>query len=258
MGPTTQRARRFLLDDQQRFARLSGDFNPLHLDAADARQRLFGGVVVHGVHLVLWVLEDVLESVAVPVALERLTARFRSPLLLDVPVGLRTTHTSDSHFSGQLDGERCSVSGRFGPPGAQPPEAAVLPRTGLPLECKQRSLAEAARSEGSVPLYLDQKDLQELFPRVAARLPAIQVAQILATTRLTGMECPGLHSVFESLDLRWTAGAESAEAQARLCYAVDYSDERFSLVRLKVWGVGLKGTLSTLVRIPPVMSGDCE
>ena len=53
MSPTT--AVRFTLDERQSwdFACLSGDFNPLHVDAVAARRLQFGGTVCHGVHLVL-------------------------------------------------------------------------------------------------------------------------------------------------------------------------------------------------------------
>ena len=47
----------FTDEDQRHFARLSGDSNPMHLDAAVARRLLTGRQVVHGVHLLLWALE---------------------------------------------------------------------------------------------------------------------------------------------------------------------------------------------------------
>ena len=37
----------FTMDDQRAFARLSGDCNPLHVDAVRARRLLFGGPVIH-------------------------------------------------------------------------------------------------------------------------------------------------------------------------------------------------------------------
>ena len=48
--------RSFDIDDQIAFAEISGDYNPLHLDKIVARRSMFGDVIVHGMHLVLWAL----------------------------------------------------------------------------------------------------------------------------------------------------------------------------------------------------------
>src|SRR5438093_7142373 len=50
--------------DQERFAELSGDFNPLHLDPVQARRELFGDVVVPGVHGVLDALDRYVATLA--------------------------------------------------------------------------------------------------------------------------------------------------------------------------------------------------
>ena len=53
--------RSFSIADQTAFATLSGDFNPLHIDAVAARRLMFGRPVVHGIHLLLWALDTALE-----------------------------------------------------------------------------------------------------------------------------------------------------------------------------------------------------
>ena len=66
--------RMFAPDHQNRFAALSGDFNPMHVDAVAARRTLFGVPVVHGVHLLCWALDSWMGSRSPgEVALERLT-----------------------------------------------------------------------------------------------------------------------------------------------------------------------------------------
>ena len=52
----------FTQKDQQVFAKISGDCNPMHLDSVAARRMLFGKPVVHGIHLLLWGLDNVLIS----------------------------------------------------------------------------------------------------------------------------------------------------------------------------------------------------
>lgn len=44
----------FTMADQSFFARLSGDFNPIHLDPLAARRTRAGDTVVHGVHMLAW------------------------------------------------------------------------------------------------------------------------------------------------------------------------------------------------------------
>ena len=50
-------SRTFTEADQSEFAAVSGDRNPMHLDALLARRTQAGVPVVHGVHLLLWGLD---------------------------------------------------------------------------------------------------------------------------------------------------------------------------------------------------------
>jgi len=43
--------------DQINFAKLSGDFNPIHVDEIEARKTIAGQPIVHGVHLFLWMMD---------------------------------------------------------------------------------------------------------------------------------------------------------------------------------------------------------
>src|ERR1700722_15967829 len=49
---------------QERFASVSGDWNPLHMDPISSRRTQFGRPLVHGVHLLLWALDQVLDAPA--------------------------------------------------------------------------------------------------------------------------------------------------------------------------------------------------
>src|SRR5436189_4407881 len=73
-------ARTFSFDDQVAFAALSGDNNPLHMDAVAARRYLFGERVVHGAHSLLWALDVWLRDKSAPVNLRSIRASFPTPL----------------------------------------------------------------------------------------------------------------------------------------------------------------------------------
>ena len=51
VGATARFSKTITAEDVQGFAALSGDFNPLHLDAEFARKTTFGRPVVHGMLL---------------------------------------------------------------------------------------------------------------------------------------------------------------------------------------------------------------
>src|SRR5215468_7505701 len=71
------------LQASKSFAALSGDFNPQHLDPVKARRLLFGGTVVHGIHLLLLGLDMALGARSGVRALVSLKAVFSAP----VPTG---------------------------------------------------------------------------------------------------------------------------------------------------------------------------
>lgn len=79
-------------DDVARFASLSGDFAPMHTDAAFAKAAGFDGVVVHGAYLVALVSRLIGMELPGPQAvLERIDLAFRKPCY--APCELKLTAT---------------------------------------------------------------------------------------------------------------------------------------------------------------------
>ena len=67
-------SRCFSLEDQIAFAKLSSDWNPMHLDQAFARRTQVGAPVVHGIHNLVWAADAVLR--AFPIRVANIRARF--------------------------------------------------------------------------------------------------------------------------------------------------------------------------------------
>ena len=85
----------FTSDDQDLFARLSGDYNPLHVDPVAARRLPFGGLVVHGIHALLRGLNVWLGGMTEPIRLRTLTVTFRSPIIINESVEVVPRRTDD-------------------------------------------------------------------------------------------------------------------------------------------------------------------
>lgn len=234
--------------DQAAFAALSGDANPMHMDAEAARRLTFDRPLVHGLHGVLRALDHWLQ-VAGPHRLRSLAAEFRAPVAVGEPVQFRVAADGESARIDVVDPEGrgrmtirlTALSGDAAGP--------VLPATLPPIPCREREEAEYAAAAGHLPLALDPAALAALAPHVAASLPPAQVAVLLATTRLVGMDCPGLHSVFSGLSLEFDRDAGTDPA---LRWRVARYDPRFRFVEMAVEGAGARGTVRALVRARPV------
>src|SRR5580704_7564483 len=106
----TTNIREFSPDGQLAFARLSGDYNPIHLDPVAARRLLFGQPVVHGMHALLWALDAWLEGTLVPIRMTRLKAKFRSSIPLNVTVELVTHDKSSNQVQLELLSDEVKVA----------------------------------------------------------------------------------------------------------------------------------------------------
>ena len=241
-------ARMFTQRDLEAFARVSGDHNPIHVDAVAARRLLFGGAITHGVYALLWVLDEVAGQRDGEARVASLRARFQKPIPVDAPVEMVVARSSSDAVSVRLElsGARVATvkvgfaAGR--PDGPDVPDG--CPPAGAPAVL---SIDQAVGAAGSVDLRLDRALLQELFPRVLEVLAPAQAAALLASTRVVGMECPGEHSIYAELDCEFA----SAEVAAPMTYSVVDHDPRFARVGMELEAAGVRGRATAFFRPPP-------
>lgn len=240
----------FTAEDQLAFAKLSGDYNPLHMDPVLARRLLFGRQVVHGLHALLWSLDDHLKSRAQPLALRTVKANFQSGIGLGQTVRSLQTPQDESRVAIKLETASTPAAWieiSWSPEQNRPTDP--LPKLSAdPERCRERSIEEAAAAAGTIALYLDEDLAGGLFTNLVRVLPTLQLAALLATTRLVGMECPGQHSIFSSLDLAFFPDSTGA---ANLNYQVADCNRRLALVSMQVEAPGMKGAVKAFLRPKP-------
>jgi hypothetical protein len=220
-----------------RFAQLSGDFNPLHCDPVAARRRLGGHQLVHGLFVTLWALNDALPEGG-PCRFKRIKASFGKPISVGMQI---ESHIKSAEPSGPQVIEIVEPSASSVPrfhiefevvhaqaASSLPP----LPPSGeAPPTCIEHDYDSAAGCSGELALFLDPEEFEAIFPRLAKHIPADQAAALLATTRLIGMQCPGLHSIFQSLEIDFN---EAPETRGPVTYRVEKTDRRFSRLVLAI------------------------
>jgi hypothetical protein len=235
--------RTFTPADQEHFAALSGDFNPMHMDPVAARRTVFGAPVVHGVHLLLWALDSWVRGRTI--ALERVKASFNRGVLVGDLVRVCLVKDGED-FALQIQRNESKLAPIRGKLGVAPQYARTFPAMDA-VRRREMNPAEAASASGTVPLTYDPTGASALFPHLSSALPRVQFAELLATTRLVGMECPGLHSLYSGLDLSFSG---QATGEAVLNYRVTRADD-FGGLSLAVDGPGVHGEVRAFLRPPP-------
>jgi NAD(P)-dependent dehydrogenase (short-subunit alcohol dehydrogenase family) len=79
-------------------------------------------------------------------------------------------------------------------------------------------------------------------------LPPMQLASLLATTRLVGMECPGLHSIYSGLHLEFFPDRDGVP---EVSYHVAGGNHRLTLLMMDVEAPGMRGQIKTFFRPAP-------
>jgi NAD(P)-dependent dehydrogenase (short-subunit alcohol dehydrogenase family) len=234
--------RTFEADDQRRFASLSGDVNPIHMDALAARRLLSGRPVVHGMHVAATLLE---RWAAAGFAIgSGLHCEFAHPVNVGDQVHLRGGEQGPLRA---MVGEFVCAELAFDATTAHDPAW-----EGLDVNTCSPDLSGLTQPLEDSPggwvgrggnLRLLPGPWGEAFPALTGAVGATSVAGLGALSYIVGMVCPGLHSIFSSLSLAWGGGDV-------LRFVVVRHDPRYRIVDVRFEGA-VRGTLRAFVRPEP-------
>ena len=245
----------FTAADQLDFGARSRDVNPMHVDEVAARRLISGRQVVHGVHTLLQALD--FWAPAPGLRLTHVQCNFDQPISVGDPVVF--THTLDEAGAHLLvaavDGLACTrvtitCAADAASAAAVTPSASDL--TELPvrrIEDLPAPLDEAPGSQSAYTLVLPPwgHELATTYTRAAQLLSPQAVAALGRLSYYVGMVCPGLHSVFSSLQFALDAQVAPTED---LSFRLKRYDPRFKLFIVDYQGP-IQGQLRAFLRPPP-------
>jgi acyl dehydratase/NAD(P)-dependent dehydrogenase (short-subunit alcohol dehydrogenase family) len=254
---------RFTPADQRSFARRSGDYNPIHLDAAAARRVVAGEPIVHGVHLLLRMLEAYFGATRMkPRQGVSVSIAFLQPVI--VGERIRLTRDAEGRVSAEtIDGGVTLAVATIASIDAVPAGRGFQPRLGGPERAAPRRphrtplVRTAADIDGAAGAIAPPPaaPVARAFPRAARALGAEAVAAVAGLSALVGMECPGRDSLLSSIRVE----LRPRDRSKRLDWAVERVDRRFGLVKIAVHGTGVAGSIDAFVRprpaAPPTIAG---
>lgn len=238
--------------DIDRFAALTLDANPIHMDPRIAQRSFAGARVVHGMLVLLAALQHfVARGTAVP-PLGRVRCDFRCPVLIDEPVRFEYRQRGDGgvRLTALVDDVPCAeirLDGQQPVQHRSTPEPARidlrLDAIREPLDHDPQALAAFTATISSAPAAA----VLAMFPDLCAVIGSASVAALARLSYVVGMLCPGLYSVFSALDVTL---ARDGEARGAITVTVMRVDERFRLVQMALAG-DLVGTFSAFQRPAP-------
>lgn len=243
---TQSNSKIFSQDDQDCFASLSGDFNPVHLDRIFARRTIFGAQIIHGVNGLLAGLNFWVSELKTEIKITHLKAKFYKPIKLnqevifsykfdqakDIDLTLSCNGTIMTKLKISYVKQESTSNHQF--INSLPPKSAPLDPTN----------DEISQIQGSLDPFLAKEKILDSFPYLDKFIDSNQISVILASTRLVGMICPGLYSIFSELHIK----IDQAKTSKHLTYQVNRFDERFGLADLEMSGLGQIGRIIAFVR----------
>jgi hypothetical protein len=243
----------FSMDDQKAFAALSGDYNPMHMDLLASRRMPAGRPVVHGIHLLLRTLECTADAGLPLTMLAQLEVHYGKFVYLDRPLTVKLISADATTARIEvLDDELTTMTVwlRFGPrPLGECSEA--LPQVKISTMPSELLLDQMVGRKGWLAPLVSPSDITERFPKASAALGARRLSGLTQLSRLVGMVCPGLHSIFTGLIITLTDGSDLGGG---IGFKVADVDDRFGRVEMMVEGEGLTGQVTAFSRPAPVGS----
>ena len=195
--------KKFQISDQLDFAKFSGDYNPMHVDEITSRRFLYGKPVVHGVNLVLSILDSWASINKEKFNFSEINAIFSSPVFLNNDIIVKYKTDSDLIYFELISNDNLCVKLFFKLNlGLNNKENYNKIINDFPKKdtARQNDFSSISLMEGKLNFHLHHNCFDKMFPNLKKYSNWFQISALLTSTKLVGMECPGLNSIFSAFN----------------------------------------------------------
>jgi acyl dehydratase/NAD(P)-dependent dehydrogenase (short-subunit alcohol dehydrogenase family) len=252
---------------QADFACLTGDYNPIHLDAAVGRRSSFGNVIVHGMNVALSAVERYLaackrEAAAPLPQLARLQLQFLKPVFIDERLSVvcsssdrKRTRLAVRHEDADL--ARVTLvwaETEAGVEEGEPRSTALAPyqRVEPPRrEPARRKIEDGEDVSGKLPLQIGGDRLAHAYPHGVEWLGERALASLALLSTIVGMEWPGEYSLLTNAKIDFRSGVDD-NLPDHLTFKVISTESTFAFTRVAVEATAFAAEIEAFFRPMPV------
>ena len=185
--------RKFSYKDQIVFSKISGDYNPLHLDKYFARKSIPGQIVVHGVNSVLWALENFTKLKKLKI--KSFSVRFLNPIFLDEKIKCSWDPNKNLIliFNEKIIFSQTNIS--LGEINIRPKKIKLY-SSNITKPIITNINNYKSQKTRLLKFYSNPKDIKNIYPNLNNLYGQEIVIEIASISRIIGMQMPGLYSIF--------------------------------------------------------------
>ena len=227
----------------KKFAQLSGDYNPIHLNESEQSKS-----IVHGIAIVISILENININTNLISGIE---VKFKNYLYVDQIITLTYTKKNKKIIVNGIYKNLDIIDVII----YYESEFIKFTKKNFLKENPPKSKIEIFKkfnnkSFRKISLYLSIKKLENLYPRIGISPNLNLISLLLCSTRIVGMKVPGKYSIYSSIKLDFKIHKIN---DLSLNYKIHKFDKRWNYLNIKVHNNFVDGEINAFLRPQPVI-----